>query len=106
MMEDFYGTKVRKIPFQRPEYNGRVEQFHLSLKREAFDYVVPIRLSQTQNICSDYQTYYNEFKNHQGLDGKITTLGCEFPENRKNFSELKHLNGAITTFEPEKMLAA
>ncbi|MDB9787124.1 integrase core domain-containing protein [Bacteriovoracaceae bacterium] len=106
MLEEFYGTKVRKIPYKKPEYNGRVERFHFSLKSEGFNYVVPITLLQTQRICSAYRAYYNNFRNHQGLDGKIPALNGEFPENRIDFSERKHLNGAITTFELEKKIAA
>ncbi len=71
MMKEYFGTKVLKIPIKKPMLNGRVERFHLSLKNEAFENVIPINLNHTQRICSSYKDYYNKYHPHQGIDGQI-----------------------------------
>ncbi|MBF0359371.1 MAG: transposase [Oligoflexia bacterium] len=64
--------------------NDRVERFHLSLKREAFANIVPINLSQTIKICREYQQYYNNYRLHQGLKGKIPSEN-QHSSNKKIF---------------------
>ena len=51
MLRDYFRIKLRCIPYNSPEKNGRTERFHLSLKSEAFKNVVPPRtLSSTENL--------------------------------------------------------
>ncbi len=107
MMDDYFKTKVRQIPYKSPWMNGRIERFHLSLKREAFENVVPINLSHTIKICRSYQYYYNKFRPHQGINGEIPSkIKQRKPKNRMSFKKIKHLSGKITSLEPENALAA
>ncbi len=107
MMDNYFKTKVWQIPYKSPWMNGRIERFHLSLKREVFDNVVPISLAHTIKICRSYQSYYNKSRPHQGINGKIPShIKQKQPKNRMSFRKLIHLNGKITSFEPEIALAA
>ena len=49
-LKDYFGVKLRRIPFKCSQANGKAERFHLSLKSEGFRNVVPINLRQFQKI--------------------------------------------------------
>ena len=106
MVKDYFQIKLRRTPIRSPEKNGCVERFHQSLKNEAFDNVVPINLLQTQKICSDYKKYYNHYRPHQGISGNIPSSQLTKLKNRAMFFPTKHLDGKITSFNPENMIAA
>ena len=105
MMKDYFDVEVVYIPFRSPTKNGKVERFHRSLKSEGLANVIPITIPQTMRACRKYQKYYNKYRPHQGINGKI-------PENNKivskvsAFEVIKHLNGQINTFEPLDLTAA
>ncbi|MFQ5559417.1 MAG: integrase core domain-containing protein [Nitrospinota bacterium] len=107
MMDDYFKAKVRQIPYKSPWKNGRVERFHLSLKREAFANVVPICVAHMIRICRTYQSYYNEFRPHHGIRGEIPSKFMQMePANRMSFRKVKHLSGKITSLEPGNAVAA
>jgi len=106
MMDEYFGTKVLKIPIKKPQLNGRVERFHLSLKTEAFNKVTPINLRQTQIICDSYKDYYNNHRPHQGIDGKIPSDFSNFHKKKQKYFEKSHLNGKIISFESSSLMAA
>ncbi|MFQ5561247.1 MAG: integrase core domain-containing protein, partial [Nitrospinota bacterium] len=107
MMDDYFKTKVRQIPYKSPWKNGRVERFHLSLKREVFANVVPIGVAHTMEMCRTYQRYYNNFRPHQGINGEIPSKLREMkPANRMSYRKEKHLRGKITSLEPGIAVAA
>ncbi len=107
MMDDYFKTKVRQIPYKSPWMNGRTERFHLSLKREAFENVVPINHCHTKKICRSYQYNYNKSRPHQGIYGEIPSkINKRKPENMMPFRKTKHLSGKITSLEPVIALAA
>jgi len=84
-----------------PWFNGRVERFHRSLKREALVNVIPLSVLQLQSICWEYKHYYNEFRCHQALGGKAPEGKALNPKTKGTaFAKKKHLNGQITTLEP------
>ena len=105
MVKDYFRIKLRRIPYNSPEKNGRTERFHLSLKSEAFRNVVPISLHQSQRICREYQDYYNISRSHQGIRGKIPKQMDQQPKSKINFSEKEHLGGKIISLEPDFNLA-
>ena len=101
MLQSYFGMKLIQIPYKMPWFNGRVERFHRSLKREAMAHVIPISVLQLQSICWEYQRYYNEYRCHQALGGKVPDSRKSFPSDRRiGFSKKLHLNGQITTLEP------
>ena len=107
MLKDYFKARLRRIPFKSPEKNGRVERFHLSLKSEAFDNVIPINLNHAQRICSEYREYYNNYRPHQGVFGiPPGKISFERPKERISFIQKKHLCGKIISFDPEFMVAA
>ena len=107
MLKDYFEVGLKRAPYKSPEKNGRVERFHLSLKKEAFDNVVPINLNHAQRICSEYKDYYNNFQPHQGISEKIPMkIFSESPSERAGFIQKEHLREKIVSFEPELMVAA
>ena len=101
MLQSYFGMKLIQIPYKMPWFNGRVERFHRSLKREAMAYVIPISVFQLQSICWQYKSYYNGFRCHQALAGKVPESSLPIPStNRTAFARKLHLNGHITTLEP------
>ena len=83
-----------------------IERFHLSLKSEAFDNVIPINLQQTQRVCSGCRKYYNHYRPHQGISGKIPKRPFQILKNQTNFARNEHLGGKIISFDPDFNLAA
>jgi len=100
MMFSYFETKIKRIPFRRPDKNGRVERFHRSLKEEGIQNVVPIFESQLRRVCLDYQNYYNHFRPHQGISGQIPQKGESKPKLVDHYYEQIHLHGGITSLEP------
>ena len=98
MLRDHFRIKLRRTPYQSPHKNGRVERFHLSLKSEAFRNVVPINLGQAQRVCSEYKKYYNHYRPHQGIAGKIPEEPNQKQQNRRKFVLHRHLGEKITSF--------
>ena len=106
MIKDYFRIKLRRIPHNCPEKNGIVERFHLSLKTEAFKNVVPMGLHQSQRICREYQDYYNKYRPHQGICGKIPKRTDYNSRNKTKFFRKEHLGGKIFSFEPDILDAA
>ena len=101
MLKDYFDMSLKRIPFDSPHKNGATERFHLSLKSEAFQNVIPINLLQAQRISREYRDYYNNYHPHQGVHGKIPKKTTKTPDSKINFQKVEHLGGKITSFEPE-----
>ena len=106
MLGDHFHIKLERIPYKYPNLNSKIERFHLSLKSEAFDNVIPINLQQTQRVCYGYRKYYNHYRPHQGISGKIPKRPFRILKNQTNFSRNEHLGGKIISFDPDFNLAA
>ena len=104
-MKELFHIKLIYTPFKSPQYNGRCERFHRTLKEEALANIIAITPEQINRVCSKYQKYYNTHRPHQGLEGKIPTFSESFPKNVVDFSTKKHLHNAISSFEPVKIAA-
>lgn len=102
MMMDYFETKVIQTPYRSPWKNGITERFHLSIKNEVFDNVIPINLNQTRRLCLQYQKYYNEHRTHQGINGNLPSKANPIKSSsRVKFKRQAHLEGKFTTFESE-----
>jgi len=105
-LKSYYGTYLVHTPYKQPQYNGRVERFHRSLKNEAFSTSIALTLSQIQQTCCRYQQYYNQDRCHQGLNG-ATPCGSQVQSSKIiGFRKKAHLNGAVTAFVPDYLQAA
>jgi len=102
-MEKLLGMKVHHIPFKTPMMNGRVERVHRSIKEECFDNVVPINLAQVNRVSRDYKHYFNNYRPHQGIDGKIPLKEKSEVDKIQNYQILDHLDGVISSFELENV---
>ena len=65
------GISVTYTPKKAPNCNAYIERFHQSFKRDALTFVIPRSGSQLDNIVREYMAFYNQERNHQGIDGKI-----------------------------------
>ena len=83
-----------------------IERFYLSLKTEVFDNVIPINLEQAQRICSEYKDYYNHYRSHQGIQGKVPAHLYQWSKNSTGFIQKRHLGGKITSFGSEILATA
>jgi hypothetical protein len=107
MLKNYFNIELKQTPHKQPWKNGRVERFHRSLKEEALAEIIPISQHQVQHLCQQYKKYYNEYRCHQGIGGKIPDR--ELTPEKGVFSKyikLNHLNSKIVTFEPALSWAA
>jgi putative transposase len=102
VLREFEIKSVKTRP-KSPWENPFVERFHLSLKNEMLNRLIVINSDHARDLCTSYQTHYNQFRPHQGIDGKIPDI-----QDRKNIleSDLENfriekrpeLNGLATHF--------
>ena len=71
-----------------------------SFKSEAFNNAIPINLLQVQRISKMYQDYYNNYRPHQGIHGKIPNKPLQNPQSKIMFNKKEHLGGKVVFFEP------
>ena len=106
MLKDYFEIKLKRIPYRSPQKNGVVERFHRTLKNEAFDNVIPINLERPQRVCREYRKYYNNYRPHRGILGSIPSGDRPTPKGPIKFICNKHLNGKITSYDPDFKAAA
>jgi hypothetical protein len=107
LLENYFNMELKQTPYKQPWGNGKVERFHRSLKEEALADIIPISQHQVHRLCQQYKTYYNDYRCHQGLGGRIPNReSFNLNEISSRFKKLNHLNGKIVTFEPALSLAA
>jgi putative transposase len=100
-LKNYYDMKHIQTPYKQPWKNGKVERIHLSLKKEAFSHFIPITQAQIQKRCWQYKKYYNGNRCHQALAGAVPESCTSRPHSQfTGFQKVKHLAGAITSFEP------
>ncbi len=61
---------VRTRPYH-PQTNGKIERFFKSLKYELLNYFFLTNMRQLDSLVSEYITYYNHYRPHQGIDNAI-----------------------------------
>ena len=66
----FYGIKHRYIQPYRPQTNGKIERFWRTLEEELLDGEVFETLEEFKHFIQGYVIYYNEHRNHQGIENK------------------------------------
>ena len=62
-----YGIKEVRTSIQAPNMNAIAERFVGSVRREALDHFLIINRNQVKNILTEYFTYYNTKRPHQGI---------------------------------------
>jgi transposase InsO family protein len=106
-MLDYFEMKVKYTPYRSPWKNGILERFLLSLKKEVFEDVIPINVTQVQRVCLEYQKYYNESRPHQEIERIIPGKWNESIEEGTTFLRIQeHLGGKINSLESEMTFAA
>ena len=65
------GCKTKLIPPKTPEYNGYMESFIGSLKRECLNHFILTSEEQLRYVIREYLEYYNHERPHAGLGGRM-----------------------------------
>jgi putative transposase len=68
-----YGITAIRTWVQAPNMNAIAERFVGSVRREALDHFLLISRKQVGRILSDYVTWYNAQRPHQGLGHGVAT---------------------------------
>ena len=71
------GIKHRTIKPYRPQTNGKIERFWRTLEEDFVDETVFDTVEELETELLQYLVYYNEYRPHQGIDGKIPAELCE-----------------------------
>ena len=67
------GIKVLRTPLAAPRANSICERFMGSLRRECLDHFIIFSSSQLKRIVSQYATYHNDHRPHQGIEQRVPT---------------------------------
>ena len=68
---DGSGTKEVETPARTPQANGICERLIGSLRRECLDHVLVHDDKHLQRVVTEYTTYFNEDRPHQGIGQRI-----------------------------------
>jgi putative transposase len=60
-----------KTSVEAPRANAFCERFLGSLRRECLDYMLILSERHLRRIVSEYVTYFNQARPHQGIDQRI-----------------------------------
>ena len=96
-----FDIDVIRIPKGQPWCNGVCERFHLTLKEEILNRITINDLSHAQQLCFEYQIFYNRYRPHQSLSGKppCNDQATTLPFDSKRVRKIKEVSGLITRFE-------
>jgi putative transposase len=59
------------ISVMTPNMNSYAERFVRSIRKECLDWFILFNAKQIKNLLSEYISYYNSKRSHQGIDYKI-----------------------------------
>ncbi len=78
------GLKQRFIRPYRPQTNGKIERFWRTIEEDMIEGTTFETLEEFEKDLYEYMIYYNEYRPHQGLNGKIPAVfNKEFTDNDK-----------------------
>jgi putative transposase len=63
--------EILKTPVEAPRANAFCERYLGSLRRECLDYMLILSERHLRGIVSEYVTYFNQARPHQGIDQRI-----------------------------------
>lgn len=65
------GIRIKRTPKKAPNCNCYIERLIQSYKHDALSFVIPQSGHQLDEITKQYRQFYNQERNHQGLNGAI-----------------------------------
>ena len=68
------GIKVKRIAYRSPWQNSICERLIGTLRRDLFDYIIPLSPRHLEKLMFEYVKYYNNVRTHQFLDGETPVL--------------------------------
>ena len=68
-LEGVLGVRGVPIPYGAPNAQAHIERFMGTLQREALDHFIFFSEAQLLRTASEFASYYNEARPHQGIDG-------------------------------------
>jgi putative transposase len=72
------GIEAVRCAYRSPWQNPFAERFFGNLRRELLDHVIILHEQHLINLISEYVTWYEHFRLHQGLEGK-----CPVPRKER-----------------------
>jgi transposase InsO family protein len=77
----FHNTRVKKLPYRRPNLNPYAESWVSLIKRECIDKFFIFGQSHFEYLVREYTSYYNEKRPHSGLGNlppePVGNIKCE-----------------------------
>ncbi len=73
------GIKELKTPIAAPRANALCERFIGSLRRECLDHVIILNSRQGKRKVTEYTTYYNHHRPHQGIQQQRPAMMTQSP---------------------------
>jgi transposase InsO family protein len=70
-MVDGANIEILKTPVEAPRANAFCERFLGSLRRECLDYMLILSERHLRHIVTEYVTYFNQARPHQGINQRI-----------------------------------
>ena len=64
------GIKSKNITPHSPWQNGICERLVGIVRRELFDFIIPLNQKHLERLLVEYTGYYNRVRTHQALDGE------------------------------------
>jgi transposase InsO family protein len=93
-----------KTPPRSPWCNPHVERFNRTIKDEVLNRVDISNVEHVRQLCSDFKSYYNGERPHQGINGVIPSVSKIQSDSEPDLDNLRVekinlLNGLVTQFK-------
>jgi len=104
VLEDYFGVQVLRINPRCPWENGFIERFWKGFQDELIDRLHIKNMASIRFFCREYQSYFNQIRPHQGIEGSVPSLGKIkgakiFDLKSVKYIKTKHVNGLFTEFQ-------
>lgn len=97
---DGYDMEHLKTPPRTPNCNGYIERWHRTLREEFLDHCFIYGKRDLERLISEYVTYYNKDRPHQGRENTPPTQDApqNFSKKLPKFTKTRILDGIITNY--------
>ncbi len=73
------GLRVLRTPFRSPKANGLCERVIGTIRRECFDYLIPLTRNHLRNVMNDWVAHYNHGRPHSRIGPGIPDPPTNLP---------------------------
>jgi transposase InsO family protein len=93
------GIEQVRSAYRSPWQNPFVERYFGSLRRELLDHVIVLNEGHLRKLLCEYVSWYENFRLHQGLDGKCPNPREEAPSENGTIISIPVLGGLHHRYE-------